>query len=161
MNVKQAFVYGTLRQGGSNHHIVQDLIQSCAPASLAFHGSMYHYDPAERGALGRFPYLIENGSQRGDSDHDADDADDSTEQTQQPTTTATVIKGELMTFTDWDLALERLDELEGYPTFYYRKVMKVSCRQGRQEQAWVYLMQADQARQGKAIVSGDWIEEAK
>ena len=160
MNVKQAFVYGTLRRGGSNHHIVQDLIQGCAPASLTFHGSMYHYDPTERGRVGRFPYLMENESQRGNGDS-ADD-NDSTEQIQQPTTTTTVIKGELMTFTDWDLALERLDELEGYPTFYYRKVMKVSCRQGRQEeQAWVYLMQADQARQGKAIVSGDWIEEAK
>ena len=157
MNVKQAFVYGTLRRGGSNHHIVQDLIQSCTSASLTpFHGSMYHYDPAERGRVGRFPYLIENGSQKGDSD----DAIDATEQIQQPTTTTTVIKGELMTFTDWDLALERLDGLEGYPTFYYRKVMKVSC-QGRQEQAWVYLMQAEQARQGKAIFSGDWIEEVK
>lgn len=49
------FVYGTLRQGGFYHHLIENLIKSSKKAYTK--GNMYHYPL--NGDYGYYPYLTE------------------------------------------------------------------------------------------------------
>jgi len=133
--VRTFFVYGTLRDTGSNRHVVFDFIETCTKNCYII-GSMFHYSP--EGGSGRFPYAIEDGDNR--------------------------VFGELLTVTDWDTALERLDALERYPSFYYRKVHTVYSAEGDERKtvkAWVYFMQPSQECRGNPVRDGDWIKDTQ
>ena len=97
---------------------------------------MYHF--AAEGSRGEYPFIV-----RGDS----------------------VVHGEVLSFKDWERALEILDHIEGYPHFYTREVVTVSCGDATQE-AQCYFIRPEAERRGLAIASGDWmldleIEEAE
>jgi gamma-glutamylcyclotransferase (GGCT)/AIG2-like uncharacterized protein YtfP len=131
--IKQVFVYGTLRKSCSNRHWVSDFIDDSLPGTIQ--GEMYHYDPNAEGGTGAYPYMVERG-------------------------TGTIV-GELLTFqeSDWEHALRRLDTLESCPDFYYRRVKDVTLGNGTTTQAWVYFMQLLEERRGRPIKSGDWIKD--
>lgn len=61
-----------------------------------------------------------------------------------------VIHGELFAVTDVGLA--RLDELEGYPSFYDRSLQRLSTG----ETAWVYHGLPEQVADAPAVALGDW-----
>ena len=63
------------------------------------------------------------------------------------------IAAELITipFEDW----EDVDNLEGYPMLYDRKVMVAKCANGREVEGWVYIMNRLPAGATK-IESGSW-----
>jgi gamma-glutamylcyclotransferase (GGCT)/AIG2-like uncharacterized protein YtfP len=136
-DIRQVFVYGTLREYGSNRHWVNKYLQTCTRKCYFEGATMYHYDPQNRGgSLGApygYPYVVERGSDN--------------------------IIGEILTFTDWEAALDQLDRIEGYPAFYDRRVKTVTLEDGRKVEAWVYFMQPSQVRQGRAIPTGDWIQD--
>lgn len=64
--------------------------------------------------------------------------------------------------TQYEAVMQRLDELEGYDSHqpeesgYQRQVVEVILRNGRSQQAWIYIGQA-QLVQGKPVVpNGEW-----
>jgi gamma-glutamylcyclotransferase (GGCT)/AIG2-like uncharacterized protein YtfP len=57
--VKRVFVYGTLREGGSNRHVIANYIETSQPATT--HGRMYHFSEETQGGRGWYPYMEERG----------------------------------------------------------------------------------------------------
>lgn len=50
-------------------------------------------------------------------------------------------------------SMRRLDRLEGFPTFYNRKLIDTS-----QGPAWIYFMPEEQLAHRRAVPNGDWVE---
>lgn len=73
-----------------------------------------------------------------------------------------VVRGELFRFSDIAVALEVLDEVEGYdpldPTAseYVREARSVRLDEGATQLAWVYLYNRD-VESGQRIASGIWV----
>ena len=88
---------------------------------------MYYY--ARKGGKGHFPFISEGAG--------------------------TAI-GEILTFTDWDQAIEYMDELERHPGWYTRKITEVTTADGVVK-AWVYWMHKEHGSVGQKIESGDFI----
>lgn len=57
---------------------------------------------------------------------------------------------------DW----KNVDNLEGYPRLYDRKVILAKCNAGREVEGWVYIMNRLPER-AKVIESGSWKERKK
>ena len=92
---------------------------------------MYHF--ADEGSRGEYPFIV-----RGDS----------------------VVYGEVLTFKDWERALEVLDRIEGYPHLYTREVVIVTCAGGTLR-AQCYFIRPGAERRGLLIESGDWMLESE
>lgn len=54
-----------------------------------------------------------------------------------------------------ELTMRRLDMLEGYPTFYNRKQVKVVANSGETSIAWMYFID-DEYPERMFVESGDW-----
>lgn len=128
------FVYGTLRPGYGNYRrCLSDIRHTVVLATLA---------GARMFALHRsFPYVSTKGA--GPQD---------------------IVVGELIKVAPehYEMALERLDFLEGHPVHYTRTEMVVATDDGAVE-AWVYLAgQAVEERlsEDKVVASGDWAKAA-
>ena len=92
---------------------------------------MYHF--AAEGSRGDYPFIV-----RGDS----------------------VVHGEVLTFKDWERALEILDRIEGCPHLYTREVVIVTCVGGTLR-AQCYFIRPGAERRGLLIESGDWMLESE
>ena len=103
-----------------------------AQAGGTIRGCMYHF--AAEGSRGEYPFIVE-----GDS----------------------TVRGELLSFSDWERALVILDRIEGYPHLYTRKVVTVSLDSGGERQAQCYFIRPEAERRGLAIESGDWLLESE
>ena len=123
------FVYGTLLPDQPNFHLWEADIEAIKPAT--FLGGRLH-------DMGYYPMLV--------------------------TAVGEAVQGMVVTVTasQYDAVLQRLDALEGYDpnqpdnSAYRRRKVEVVVANGRSQQAWVYLGQA-QLVQGKPVVSdGDW-----
>lgn len=53
----------------------------------------------------------------------------------------------------------RLDQLEGYPSFYNRSQVEVSLANGQQVNAWIYHMTKQELSDKEPVKSGDWLAE--
>ena len=140
--VRKAFVYGTLRKGGRNHHWVKDFIDKSYPATLQQEQQpqkgnnglirMYHYGNKYPGANEsdsfQFPYLTEE-----DEKETRNTIHDSNNKKNNGNVVPTPIVGEILSFKDWDAALASMDELEQSPDFYYRCVKTVQVKIPKQK----------------------------
>ncbi len=129
-SAKPFFVYGTLRPGRGNHRrCLGDIRHVTRPACLS---------GARLFDLGRpYPYASTTGAG-----------------------TADVVKGDLIEVAqeDYELALARLDGLEGHPVHYTRQEVEVESNKGK-ERAWAYLAgPAIEALLPKAAIvpGGEW-----
>ena len=112
------FVYGTLRKGMSNHHLLKD------SKYLGEFRQNVGFDMVD---LGAFPALVPySGEFPLPVTLEAYEVDDST--------------------------LQSLDRLEGYPSFYNRKLINVKDING-----YVYYLN-DNKYNYKHIKNGDWLE---
>ena len=98
------FVYGTLKKGFGNHHVLQGA-EFVGEATLP-DGKMLH--------LGAFPGLIPGNTR---------------------------IFGEVYRTTPH--ILQRLDRLEGHPSFYMRSIQEVFLDSNHVAPAWCYFLSAD------------------
>jgi gamma-glutamylcyclotransferase (GGCT)/AIG2-like uncharacterized protein YtfP len=64
------------------------------------------------------------------------------------------ISGWLLTLADEEVALMRLDRLEGAPTLYRREETEVELVNGDREQAWIYILNTSYMRQALPVVEG-------
>ena len=73
-----------------------------------------------------------------------------------------VVRGELFRFSDIAVALEVLDEVEGYDPLdpaaseYVRDIRSVRLEEGPTQPAWVYLYNRE-VEDGQRIASGMWV----
>ena len=127
------FVYGTLLPDQPNFHLWEADIETMEPAT--FLGGRLH-------DMGYYPMLV--------------------------TVVDEAVQGMVITVNaaQYDTVLQRLDALEGYDpnqpdsSAYRRQKVEVVLANGRSQQVWVYLGQA-QLVQGKPVVSdGDWAKYA-
>lgn len=134
MTARPVFVYGTLRPGDANHHLVADAVRA-APAWLADHALHGHGLP--------FPYVTPQPGAwvRGEVVWPAEGS-----------------HGELLA------RLDQLEGFvaEGDPANHYDRVAR-RCRldEGEQVHAWVYLAGPDArarlaAGPDRTVASGDW-----
>ena len=95
-------------------------------------GCMYHF--AAEGSRGDYPFIVE-----GDS----------------------IVRGEVLGFSDWELAIEVLDRIEGAPHLYTRKIVSVILDDGNSLRAQCYFIRPEAEQRGLAIESGDWLLESE
>ena len=95
-------------------------------------GCMYHF--AAEGSRGDYPFIVE-----GDS----------------------IVRGEVLGFSDWELAIEILDRIEGAPHLYTRKIVSVILADGTSLMAQCYFIRPEAEQRGLAIESGDWLLESE
>jgi len=134
-NPERIFTYGTLRKIPEKTFHNHHLIEKLVVTMKhgTTKGKMRHY--AKSGERGDFPYL-ETGTEN--------------------------IQGEVLTFTDWKEALERMDGLEGNGSFYTRRVVEIKLDDKSCTSAWVYFLNPEileEAGPGDHVASGDWYVE--
>lgn len=136
MNV---FVYGTLMRGEPNHSLIEGRYSQVRPATVAGRLSMgpgfpFMNIPQE--------HILAHGTVQLEADAEACGQSCSIEPASGPGT----VEGELYTFDRFGRdVLERLDQLEGFHpqhrdrSLYLRVLTEVTCDDGTQETAWVYI----------------------
>ena len=95
-------------------------------------GCIYHF--AAEGSRGDYPFIVE-----GDS----------------------LVRGEVLGFSDWELAIELLDRIEGAPHLYTRPTVSVLLDDGSSLPAQCYFIRPEAEQRGLAIESGDWLLESE
>jgi len=93
---------------------------------------MYHF--AAEGSRGDYPFIVE-----GDS----------------------IVRGEVLGFSEWELAIEILDRIEGAPHLYTRKTVSVLLDDGASLRAQCYFIRPEAEERGLAVESGDWLLESE
>lgn len=135
----RVFVYGTLRVGESNHHLIagQSRVRDRVRTAAAFHLVGYDIfgersegpDPSVPGHLHhfRFPAMLEGGD--------------------------TSVVGEVYEVDPATLAV--LDRLEEHPDFYQRRIIRLEDG----EEVIAYLLPRERMMEGGVpIPSGDWMD---
>jgi gamma-glutamylcyclotransferase (GGCT)/AIG2-like uncharacterized protein YtfP len=125
------FAYGTLLPGQPNYWLWEEAILHIRPARFA---------DSQLLDMENYPMLIEGGGGE--------------------------VKGALITVkaSSFNEILNRLDKLEGFNPAYpegcvfCRVRRKVTLDENRSALAWLYLGQADMAKNARVIDSGDWVD---
>ncbi len=122
MELETIFVYGTLRKGMGNHHLLEGSGFLGMGETVVRYG-MYVLP-------GGIPYVKRRSERKA------------------------VIVGEVYEV-DED-TLRRIDQLEGHPDFYRRRLVPVMLNGEEKIQAWLYFL-ADVGREGDLFIGGDFI----
>ena len=125
------FVYGTLRAGQANAHLLHGAIRRSRPAILS---------GAQMWDLGRYPMIIESdgGQIAGE-----------------------LIEIEAARYAAVLKSLDRLEGVNGAapqsPAALYRRLRRTVEVEGEMIEAWVYFGRESLARRGRLVENGDWL----
>jgi gamma-glutamylcyclotransferase (GGCT)/AIG2-like uncharacterized protein YtfP len=128
---EKVFVYGSLRRRQKYRYLIEQMIVGSQPATVCGM-TMYHFAPP--GRRGEFPYITPGEG---------------------------AVHGDVLAFRDFATALRVLDELEGHPSLYRRRIVEVRYEDGMRDRAFTYVIVPGREQRGRRVPSGDWLEETR